>query len=160
MVQDHAATGRDAGERNIWSPKAKAGAPNDEPECTRSVTHARLCSLQCLLVSFPQYPYCSRIIRQLWNHRKWAFVRRFGILGPLRSGGCQARQVVSLLVFPSGGRTDAQVFFFSYETQDGLYDLAWSEVHENQLVTASGDGSLKLWDVTLNVSTQLPDSPA
>ena len=43
----------------------------------------------------------------------------------------------------------------SYETQDGLYDLAWSEVHENQLVTASGDGSLKLWDVMLNVSTPL-----
>jgi peroxin-7 len=42
--------------------------------------------------------------------------------------------------------------FVSYETQDGLYDLAWSEVHENQLVTASGDGSIKLWDVMLNVS--------
>jgi peroxin-7 len=41
----------------------------------------------------------------------------------------------------------------SYETQDGLYDLAWSEVHENQLVTVSGDGSIKLWDVALNVST-------
>jgi len=39
----------------------------------------------------------------------------------------------------------------SYETQDALYDVAWSEVHENQLVTASGDGSLKLWDVVLNV---------
>ncbi|KAJ6515028.1 peroxin 7 [Mycena vitilis] len=37
-----------------------------------------------------------------------------------------------------------------YETQDGLYDVAWSEVHENQLVTASGDGSIKLWDVVLN----------
>ncbi|KAK4691079.1 peroxin-7, partial [Phenoliferia sp. Uapishka_3] len=33
---------------------------------------------------------------------------------------------------------------------DGLYDLAWSEVHENQLVTASGDGSVKLWDIVLN----------
>jgi peroxin-7 len=43
----------------------------------------------------------------------------------------------------------------SYETQDGLYDLAWSEVHENQLVTASGDGSIKLWDVMLNVSLTL-----
>ena len=42
----------------------------------------------------------------------------------------------------------------SYETQDGLYDLAWSEVHENQFVTASGDGPLKLWDVMLNVSTR------
>ena len=38
-----------------------------------------------------------------------------------------------------------------YETQDGLYDVAWSEIHENQLVTASGDGSIRLWDVTLNV---------
>ncbi|TFK29683.1 peroxin 7 [Coprinopsis marcescibilis] len=33
-----------------------------------------------------------------------------------------------------------------YETQDGLYDVAWSEIHENQLVTASGDGSIRLWD--------------
>lgn len=37
-----------------------------------------------------------------------------------------------------------------FETQDGLYDVAWSEIHENQLITASGDGSIKLWDVTLN----------
>ena len=39
----------------------------------------------------------------------------------------------------------------SYATQDGLYDVAWSEVHENQLVSASGDGALRLWDVALNV---------
>lgn len=39
-----------------------------------------------------------------------------------------------------------------YNTQDGLYDIAWSELHENQIVTASGDGSLKLWDILLNVS--------
>ncbi|KAF9814828.1 hypothetical protein IEO21_04880 [Rhodonia placenta] len=38
----------------------------------------------------------------------------------------------------------------SYDTQDGLYDVAWSEVHENQLVTASGDGSIRLWDIMLN----------
>jgi len=37
-----------------------------------------------------------------------------------------------------------------YDTQDGLYDVAWSEIHENQLVTASGDGSIRLWDVMLN----------
>lgn len=41
--------------------------------------------------------------------------------------------------------------FRSFETQDGLYDVAWSEINENQLVTASGDGSIKLWDATLNV---------
>jgi peroxin-7 len=49
--------------------------------------------------------------------------------------------------------------FVSYETQDGLYDLAWSEVHENQLVTASGDGSIKLWDVMLNVSIRPNSDP-
>lgn len=44
----------------------------------------------------------------------------------------------------------------SFDTQDGLYDVAWSEVHENQLVTGSGDGSLKLWDITLAVSSDVP----
>jgi len=39
----------------------------------------------------------------------------------------------------------------SYETPDGLYDVAWSEAHENQLASVSGDGSVKLWDVMLNV---------
>jgi peroxin-7 len=42
-----------------------------------------------------------------------------------------------------------------YDTQDGLYDLAWSEIHENQIVTASGDGSLKLWDIMLKVPLSL-----
>jgi len=37
-----------------------------------------------------------------------------------------------------------------FDTQDGIYDLAWSEIHENQLVSVSGDGSVKLWDVTLD----------
>ncbi|EGW31577.1 uncharacterized protein SPAPADRAFT_62194 [Spathaspora passalidarum NRRL Y-27907] len=37
----------------------------------------------------------------------------------------------------------------SWETQDGLFDLAWSEIHENQVVAASGDGSIKLFDITV-----------
>ncbi|KAA1118955.1 peroxisomal targeting signal 2 receptor [Puccinia graminis f. sp. tritici] len=37
-----------------------------------------------------------------------------------------------------------------FDSQDGLYDVAWSEIHENQLATASGDGSIKLWDIMLN----------
>ncbi|KAK6092808.1 peroxisomal targeting signal 2 receptor [Batrachochytrium dendrobatidis] len=41
----------------------------------------------------------------------------------------------------------------SYDTQDGLFDCAWSEIHENQLVSSSGDGSIKLWDLTM------PDFP-
>lgn len=51
------------------------------------------------------------------------------------------RHPSSPIIFPNG----------RYNTQDGLYDVAWSEVHENQLVSASGDGSLKLWDITINV---------
>lgn len=33
--------------------------------------------------------------------------------------------------------------------QDGLYDCRWSESNENVLVSASGDGSIKVWDVAL-----------
>ncbi|RHZ51280.1 hypothetical protein Glove_481g9 [Diversispora epigaea] len=36
-----------------------------------------------------------------------------------------------------------------FDTQDGLFDCSWSENNENQIVTASGDGSIKLWDITL-----------
>jgi peroxin-7 len=46
------------------------------------------------------------------------------------------------------------IFFLSrYDTQDGLFDVSWSEIHQNQLVTSSGDGTIQLWDVTL------PDFP-
>lgn len=34
-----------------------------------------------------------------------------------------------------------------FHTQDGLYDCAWSEGHENVIVSACGDGSVKVWDV-------------
>ncbi|KAJ2852514.1 peroxisomal targeting signal 2 receptor [Coemansia brasiliensis] len=37
-----------------------------------------------------------------------------------------------------------------FDTQDGLFDVSWNESHENQLITGSGDGSIKLWDITLN----------
>lgn len=36
---------------------------------------------------------------------------------------------------------------FVFDTQDGLFDLAWSEFHENQIVTSSGDGTIKLYDL-------------
>ena len=38
-----------------------------------------------------------------------------------------------------------------FDTQDGLFDVAWSEMHENQMVVAGGDGSVKLFDITLQV---------
>lgn len=31
-----------------------------------------------------------------------------------------------------------------------MYDIAWSEVHENQILAASGDGSVKLFDVAVD----------
>ena len=39
-----------------------------------------------------------------------------------------------------GGIVEQRVF----DTQDGLYDCAWSEENENILVSASGDGSIKV----------------
>ena len=38
----------------------------------------------------------------------------------------------------------------SFDTNDALYDLAWSEINENQLIVACGDGSLKLFDLGVN----------
>ena len=35
----------------------------------------------------------------------------------------------------------------AFDTQDSLFDLAWSEQHENQVVVGAGDGSVKLFDV-------------
>lgn len=37
-----------------------------------------------------------------------------------------------------------------FETQDTLYDVSWSENHENQAVVGCGDGSVKLYDITVN----------
>lgn len=37
----------------------------------------------------------------------------------------------------------------SFDTQDGLFDLSWNELHENQVVVANGDGTIKLFDITV-----------
>ncbi len=34
-----------------------------------------------------------------------------------------------------------------YNTRDGVYDCAWSELNENHIVSACGDGTLRLWDM-------------
>ena len=41
----------------------------------------------------------------------------------------------------------------SFDTNDAQYDLSWSEINENQLVAACGDGSIKLFDLNM------PDFP-
>lgn len=47
----------------------------------------------------------------------------------------------------SAGSIDRAINTFL--TQAGLFDLSWSEAHENFIFTASGDGSIQLFDVTL-----------
>ncbi|KAI9761874.1 MAG: hypothetical protein M4579_000815 [Chaenotheca gracillima] len=46
-----------------------------------------------------------------------------------------------------------------FDTQDSLFDLAWSESHENQVLAATGDGSLKLFDIGLENSNPTPEGP-
>ncbi|KAJ8128471.1 hypothetical protein O1611_g5165 [Lasiodiplodia mahajangana] len=38
----------------------------------------------------------------------------------------------------------------TFDTNDAQYDLAWSEINENQLLAACGDGSVKLYDVKVD----------
>ncbi|KAF9240625.1 WD40-repeat-containing domain protein [Melanogaster broomeanus] len=70
-----------------------------------------------------------------------ASAANFGLVGNGRL------HLVSLSPGPGGASVKIDKYF---ETQDALYDAAWSEMHENHLVTGSGDGSIKLWDVMLN----------
>jgi peroxin-7 len=59
----------------------------------------------------------------------------FGIVGT-------GRQHI-LDVTPNG-----MVQIAAFDTPDGLYDCAWSEDNENVLVSASGDGSIKVFDLS------------
>lgn len=36
----------------------------------------------------------------------------------------------------------------TYEWQDGLFDVVWSETDPNLLVAASGDGIIHIWDIS------------
>ncbi|EFX02705.1 peroxisome biosynthesis protein, peroxine-7 [Grosmannia clavigera kw1407] len=38
----------------------------------------------------------------------------------------------------------------TYDTNDAQFDVAWSEINENQLLVACGDGSLKLFDLSVD----------
>lgn len=60
--------------------------------------------------------------------------QNFGIIG-------NGKQFV-LQFGPEGIREVA-----AFDTQDGLYDCCWSEENENILVSACGDGKIKVWDV-------------
>ena len=94
-----------------------------------------------LLQPLQRLPPRNNILPELWPRRK-----RPSAHSPTFPPGNKTAQPV---LFPTP-RTLSRAYC-RFDTQDGLYDCAWSEVHENQLVTASGDGSIKLFDITLKV---------
>ncbi|PRP84768.1 WD40 repeat-containing protein [Planoprotostelium fungivorum] len=51
-----------------------------------------------------------------------------------------------ILEIVEGGRMLREIT--SFMSKDGLYDLAWSEDNENVIVGVSGDGSIKIWDMS------------
>ncbi|CAI5986710.1 unnamed protein product [Closterium sp. NIES-64] len=69
------------------------------------------------------------------NRLAVATAQNFGIIGNGR--------LHVLELSPGGGLVEVM----AYDTADGLYDCCWSEANENLLVSASGDGSVKIWDL-------------
>jgi peroxin-7 len=73
----------------------------------------------------------------------------------------RSREVVSAIIVSSSTPLVASVEYISlskqetygnprFDTKDALFDIAWSESHENQIITGCGDGSVKLFDITLS----------
>lgn len=56
---------------------------------------------------------------------------------------CAMISCISFMQMTPQGLMEYRVF----DTVDGLYDCAWSEENENILLSASGDGSIKAWDL-------------
>eukprot|EP01095_Lingulamoeba_sp_RSL-Kostka_P006950 TRINITY_DN2207_c1_g1_i1.p1 TRINITY_DN2207_c1_g1~~TRINITY_DN2207_c1_g1_i1.p1 ORF type:complete len:121 (+),score=27.78 TRINITY_DN2207_c1_g1_i1:34-396(+) len=79
-------------------------------------------------------PYSLQFSPFFENRIACACAQHFGIVG-------NGRQLI--LNLDMGGLNVHSAF----DTQDGLYDCAWSEENENILVSGSGDGSIKIWDV-------------
>ena len=52
------------------------------------------------------------------------------------------------------GPNGAPVEVAAFDTLDGIYDCAWSEENENVLLAASGDGSIKVYDLGLPPQVQ------
>jgi WD40 repeat protein len=67
---------------------------------------------------------------------------------------CERRQYI-LDVDEAGMLHEVRNFL----TREGLYDCSWSEVNEGQLVSASADGSIKLWDLSTSESCDRLISP-
>ncbi|GMM32781.1 Pex7 protein [Saccharomycopsis crataegensis] len=49
-----------------------------------------------------------------------------------------------ILSINPNGQITQDIYF---DTQDGLFDLSWSEINENHVAASSGDGTIKLFDL-------------
>jgi len=74
---------------------------------------------------------------------------RLFILG-LTPKGVVVEKWYALATLPMKLSAQLPTISFRFDTQDSLYDLSWSETHENQLIVAAGDGSIKLFDIGLD----------
>ncbi|CAI5475013.1 unnamed protein product [Closterium sp. Yama58-4] len=81
--------------------------------------------------------YSARFSPFVENRLAVATAQNFGIIGNGR--------LHVLELSPGGGLVEVM----AYDTADGLYDCCWSEANENLLVSPSGDGSVKIWDLAL-----------
>ncbi|OLY85169.1 Peroxisomal targeting signal 2 receptor [Smittium mucronatum] len=70
-------------------------------------------------------------------------------LSSYRSRGYKGYSSVQKERFGSSGKCKFWPCRKRYDTNVGIYDTAWSEVHENQLVTCGVDGSIMLYDINI-----------
>ena len=49
------------------------------------------------------------------------------------------------------------IAFDRWEWAEGLFDCSWSEHNQDFSITASGDGSLQMWDLKNPMVTSQPD---
>jgi peroxin-7 len=67
------------------------------------------------------------------------FSQYYGIIGNGR-----------LSIFIQNSQTGVLEETRRFNTNDGIFDIAWSEANENHILTGCGDGSIKLWDTSYN----------
>jgi peroxin-7 len=53
-----------------------------------------------------------------------------------------------LSIFSQNSQTGVLEEIQRFNTNNGIFEIEWSEVNENQILTGSGDGFLRLWDIT------------
>lgn len=114
--------------------------------CHARVPDARVQSLCCQILTVLRLENCCRQLCQLWHCWQWS---------PLCTGPdgarCSSREDVCCGRYhPPNHRSRITNQSSRFDTNDSLYDLAWSEINENQLIAACGDGSLKLFDLGVN----------